>query len=46
MADSHDYDEDIRAMDWKGKDAAAIYETLSQRDVQTPPTSSGLSTKD
>jgi len=35
MADSHDYDEDIRAMALKGKDAAAIYETLSQRDVQS-----------
>ena len=35
MADSHDYDEGIRAMALKGRDAAAIYETLSQRDVQS-----------
>jgi transaldolase len=32
---SHDYDEDIRAMAIKGKGAEAIYETLSQRDVQS-----------
>jgi transaldolase len=35
IADSHDYDEDIRAMALKGKGAEAIYETLSQRDVQS-----------
>jgi transaldolase len=35
IVDSHDYDEDIRAMALEGKDAAAIYETLSQRDVQS-----------
>ena len=35
IADSHDYDEDIRAMTLKGKGAEAIYETLSQRDVQS-----------
>jgi transaldolase len=34
IADSHDYDEDIRAMARAGKDTEAIYETLSQRDVQ------------
>ncbi len=34
IADSHDYDEDIRAMALKGKSVDAIYETLSQRDVQ------------
>jgi transaldolase len=34
IADSHDYSDDIRAMAVEGKDAAAIYETLSQRDVQ------------
>ena len=35
IADSHDYNEDIRAMALKGKGAAAIYETLSQRDVES-----------
>jgi transaldolase len=35
IADSHDYDEDIRTMAIKGKGAEAIYETLSQRDVQS-----------
>jgi transaldolase len=35
IADSHDYDNDIRAMALKGKGAEAIYETLSQRDVQS-----------
>ena len=35
IADSHDYDEDIRAMALEGKGAEAIYETLSQRDVQS-----------
>jgi transaldolase len=35
IADSHDYDEDIRAMALKGKGAEAIYEALSQRDVQS-----------
>jgi transaldolase len=34
IAESHDYDEDIRAMALTGRDAEAIYETLSQRDVQ------------
>jgi transaldolase len=34
IADSHDYDDDIRSMALQGKDAEAIYETLSQRDVQ------------
>ena len=31
---SHDYDEDIRTMALEGKDCLAIYEALSQRDVQ------------
>ena len=35
IADSHDYDEDIRAQASAGSDANAIYETLSQRDVQS-----------
>jgi transaldolase len=35
IADSHDYDEDISAMALKGKGADAIYETLSQGDVET-----------
>jgi len=35
IAGSHDYDEDIRAMALEGKDAQAIYETLSQHDVQS-----------
>jgi transaldolase len=35
IADSHDYDEDIRAMALEGNGAAAIYESLSQRDVES-----------
>jgi len=35
IADSHDYDGHIRAMALGGKGAEAIYETLSQRDVQS-----------
>jgi transaldolase len=35
IADSHDYDEAIRAMALKGEGVEAIYETLSQRDVQS-----------
>jgi transaldolase len=35
IADSHDYDEDIRALALEGKGVQAIYETLSQRDVQS-----------
>jgi len=35
IVDSHDYDEDIRAMALEGKGAEAIYETLSQHDVQS-----------
>jgi transaldolase len=35
IADSHDYDEDIRGMALHGKGAEAIYESLSQRDVQS-----------
>ena len=34
-ADSHDYNEDIKALALKGKDVAAIYEALSQRDMQS-----------
>jgi transaldolase len=33
IVDSHDYDEDIRAMALQGKGAEAIYESISQRDV-------------
>ena len=35
IAESHDYDEDIKAMALKGKNVQAIYENLSQRDVQS-----------
>jgi transaldolase len=35
IVDSHDYDEDIRAMALKGKDVVAIYESLSQSDVRS-----------
>jgi transaldolase len=35
IADSHDYDADIWAMTLKGKGAEAIYESLSQSDVQS-----------
>lgn len=35
IADSHEYDEDIRAMALQGQGAETIYETLSQRDVQS-----------
>jgi transaldolase len=35
MVESHDYDEDIRAMAREGKGAKEIYEALSQRDVQS-----------
>jgi transaldolase len=35
IADSHDYDADIRAMALGGKGAETIYETISQRDVQS-----------
>ena len=34
IVDSHEYDEDIRSMALEGKGVTAIYETLSQRDVQ------------
>jgi transaldolase len=34
IAESHVYDEDIRTMALVGKDCKAIYEALSQRDVQ------------
>ena len=34
IVDSHEYDEDIRTMAREGKGVNAIYETLSQRDVQ------------
>src|ERR1039458_9205921 len=35
IAEIHDYDGEIRAMALAGKDAGAIYETLSQGDVQS-----------
>jgi transaldolase len=35
IADSHEYDADIRAMALEGKGVKAIYEALSQRDVQS-----------
>lgn len=35
IVDSHEYDEDIRTMAREGKGVKAIYETLSQRDVQS-----------
>jgi transaldolase len=35
IVESHDYDDDIRAMAPTGKDAKAIYETISQHDVQS-----------
>ena len=35
IVESQEYGEDIRAMALAGKDAKAIYETLSQRDVQS-----------
>jgi transaldolase len=35
IVESHDYDEDIKAMALKGKSVQAIYENLSQRDVQS-----------
>jgi transaldolase len=35
IAESHDYDEDIRAMALQGQSVEAIYETLSQRDVES-----------
>lgn len=34
IANSREYDADIQALALKGKDAQAIYESLSQRDVQ------------
>jgi len=34
IVDSHDYDDDIRAMALQGKNAQAIYASLSQGDVQ------------
>jgi transaldolase len=35
IADSHDYDDDIRTMALEEKSVDSIYETLSQRDVQS-----------
>jgi transaldolase len=35
IVDSHEYDQDIRTMASEGKGVNAIYETLSQRDVQS-----------
>lgn len=34
IVDSHEYDKDIRTMALEGKEVNAIYEALSQRDVQ------------
>ena len=34
IVDSHDYDGDIDSMALEGKDASAIYEAISRRDVQ------------
>src|SRR5664280_2918615 len=34
IAGNHDYDDDIRTMAASGKDCQAIYEALSQQDVQ------------
>lgn len=34
MVESHDYTKDIRALALEGREPRAIYETLSQRDVQ------------
>ena len=35
IAESHDYDDDIKALALKGDGVKAIYENLSQRDVQS-----------
>ena len=35
IAESHDYDEDIKGLALKGDGVKAIYENLSQRDVQS-----------
>jgi transaldolase len=35
ITESHDYDGEIRAMALQGKEAGAIYETISQADVQS-----------
>ena len=35
IVESHDYDGDIRALALQGKGTAAVYETLSQRDVES-----------
>ena len=35
IAQSHDYDGEIRTMELEGKGAGAIYETISQRDVRS-----------
>ena len=35
IAESHDYDDDIKALALKGDSVKAIYENLSQRDVQS-----------
>ena len=35
IVDSHEYDEDIRTMALEGKEVTAIYDALSQRDVQS-----------
>lgn len=35
IVESHDYDEDIRTLALEGKDAKAIYETITRHDVQS-----------
>ena len=35
ILESHDYDEDVRTLALEGRSAEAIYETISQRDVQS-----------
>ena len=41
IVESHDYDDDIRALALAGQDAKSIYEALSRATCGTPPTSSG-----
>ena len=44
IADSHDYDEDIRAIAFSGKGARRSTKLSASMTCRTPPTSSGLST--
>jgi transaldolase len=37
ISESHDYDDDIRALSQKGKSVVEIYEALSQRRRRIPP---------